>query len=301
MCKYKIKSNLSEKQIESDVSGYFGWISKETPLRLLDVDEQLTGADKKFYNSGFAFFMQFKVSEGLEPISKVPSSFRINRSYLEDVREFRDQHGLNDKPTLYFELRKQAKKAIDFQHNILMKHANQTNSQAFYVAPLHLDKDKYYRCLFGSVVGFRGFPFLHKTYGLHSPDWVSYVGDIPFLKEHISIIPHEKISTHKHCYSYSVTGCDVGWHSPEVLSEAPSRLSDLMKREIEVCLSQKKLISLSELSKKLINSDESNISPDRDDRDEYEPLEQLQKWGRSMCNQYGIKMFLFLGNKEQIS
>ena len=69
---YQIKSNLSEKQIEADIASYFGWISRNSPFRLLDIDEQLTGSDKKFYNSGFSFFMQFKVSNGLEPISKVP-------------------------------------------------------------------------------------------------------------------------------------------------------------------------------------------------------------------------------------
>lgn len=136
MSKYKIKANLSEKQIESDVSSFFGWISKGSPYRLLDIDEQLTGADKKFYDSGFAFFMQFKVSKGLEPASKITPSTRRNRSPLESVGEFRQRHGLEDDPTLYFGLRAMAKNATDFQHNILMEYANQPCSQAFYVPML---------------------------------------------------------------------------------------------------------------------------------------------------------------------
>ena len=39
MTKYQIKSNLSEKQIEADVAGYFGYCSKSAPFRLLDTDE----------------------------------------------------------------------------------------------------------------------------------------------------------------------------------------------------------------------------------------------------------------------
>ncbi|MFS8054246.1 hypothetical protein QD357_15545 [Rhizobium sp. BR 317] len=45
---YLLKSQLSEKQIEADVSFYLGWCSNEMPFRLLDIDEQETGADKLF-------------------------------------------------------------------------------------------------------------------------------------------------------------------------------------------------------------------------------------------------------------
>jgi len=140
--KYLIKSQLSEKQIETDVAHYFGWISQGAPFRLLDANEQLTGADKKFVDGsrGFAFFLQFKVSHSLYSVNIVPPSNRKNRSQLEEIREFRKNHGFGDNPTLYFELRKKAKKAHDFQHNILMKFAKQPSSEALYVAPLHLDK-----------------------------------------------------------------------------------------------------------------------------------------------------------------
>jgi hypothetical protein len=147
MTKYQIKSNLSEKQLEADVASYFGWISESAPFRLLDIDERVTGADKKYFDSGFAFFMQFKVSSGLEPASKILLSNRRNRSKLEDVREFRRKNELDDDPTLYFELRKKAKTASEYQHNILMGYANKPFSQAFYVAPLHLDKTDYFNSL----------------------------------------------------------------------------------------------------------------------------------------------------------
>lgn len=294
MSKYVLKSNLSEKQIESDVSGFFGWMSKGTPFRLLDVDEQLTGADKKFYDSGFAFFMQYKVSNGLEPINRIPASTRKNRSALEGIREFRCKLCLQDDPSLYFGLRKMAKRATDFQHNILLGFTNQQSSQAFYVAPLRLDKDDYYSCLFDSVNRFRHHPYKNKRYRLYQKDWVSYVGHVPFLKEHVSIIPHERVSTHKHYYSYSQTGSDIGWHSPEVISEKPSRLSDVLVREISECINERKLQNIYELAESLIvRSDElyENIQ---------DPIRRLQSWGQKIYLNSGVKMYLFLGNKEYI-
>ncbi|WP_140162430.1 hypothetical protein [Billgrantia desiderata] len=293
MSRYQIKSSLSEKQIESDVSGFFGWISRGAPYRLLDVDEQLTGADKKFYDSGFAFFMQFKASKGLEPASKITPSTRRNRSSLESVREFRQRHGLEDNPSLYFELRAMAKKAADFQHNILMDYANQPYSQAFYVAPLHLDKDEYYNCLFDSANRFKSQPYYYKRYRLYRNDWVSHVGNIPFLKEHISIIPHERVTTHKHYYSYSATGCDIGWHSPEIISERPNRLSDVLRKEIYKCISENNLLNLNEIYESLIK-DYDNLGSQPHD----EPLERIQNWAREIYEQHRVRMFLFLGNRE---
>ena len=293
MSKYVIKTNLSEKQIESDVSGFFGWMSKDSPFRLLDIDEQLTGADKRFYDSGFAFFMQFKVSKGLEPASKVIPSTRRNRSTLESVREFRQKHGLDDDPTMYFGLRAMAKNASDYQHNILMKYANQQYSQAFYVAPLHLDKDDYYNCLFDTTIRFRANPYDYKRYKLYIRDWVSHVGNIPFLKEHISIIPHERVTTHKHHYSYSGTGCDIGWHSPEVISEKPNRLSDVLRKEIDICLNENRLQNLNDLFEKLVKGNYQGDWQKNDD-----PLERIQGWAKEIYKLHRIRMFLFLGNRE---
>lgn len=291
---YQIKSNLSEKQVEADIAEYFGWISKKTPFRLLDVDEQLTGSDKKFYDAGFSIFMQFKISNGLEPISKIPSSKRKNRSKLEDIREFRSKKGLGDDPTLFFGLREKASTALDYQHNILLNYANKYYSQAFYVAPLHLDKDEYYKCLFDSVIRFRSWPFYSRDVRIYDNDWISYVGHIPFLKEHISIIPHVPVTTHEHYYSYSFTGCDIGWHSPELLSESPSRLSDILSKTILNCINNKQFFELNELDR--------NIEVPLDDfNDNEDPISRMQQKSKILYKRDGIRMFLLLSNRDYLS
>jgi len=294
MSTYKIKSNLSEVQIESDVSSFFGWISKATPFRLLDVNEQLTGADKKFYDSGFAFFMQFKVSEGLKPIDEVPSSTKSNRSKLEDVREFRKARGLEDNPSLYFELRRKAKTASDLQHNVLLNYANKPCSQAFYVAPLHLDKTKYYTCLFDSVNRYQNLPFKSQKYKMYRDNWVSHIGFVPFLKEHISIVPHERVTTHKHYYSFSQTGCEISWHSPEYINDGPMRLSDMLSREIQACLDYEKFKDIKDLSNMLIDEMHDSGSYIED------PIERIQEWGKKLYSENRIKPILLLGNSELI-
>ena len=292
MGKYQIKSNLSEKQIEADVASFFGWISKYAPFRLLDIDERITGADKKFFDSGFAFFMQFKVSNGLESVDKVPLSSRRNRSKLEDIREYRAGNGLDDEPTLYFELRKKAKNASDYQHNLLMNYANKHCSQSFYVAPLHLDKTAYFNSLFGSVNRFRSHPFSYYNRRVFHRNWVSYIGHIPFLKEHISIIPHERVYTHKHYYSYSTTGFDIAWHSPELLSEKPSRLGDVLPEHINKCIDEEMFVDFEEIEKMM---KENQIDSGFGD---VNPIERIQKRGRYIYKKYGIRLILLLANKE---
>lgn len=289
-----MKGNLSEKQIEADVSGYFGWISIGTPLRLLDIDEQLTGADKVFYNAGFAFYMQFKVSNGLASTDEIPVSSRKNRSPLESIREFRKENSLGDDPTLYFGLRALAKNASDFQHNILFGYARRQCSQAFYVAPLYLDKTKYSKCLFNTVDRFSGHPFNYKGYRLIHRDLVSRIFYAPFLKGHVSIIPHERVSTHNHYYSFSGTGGDIGWHSPKIVSKNPSRLSDLLSKEIENCIFHNKFSDVHELPRFLDIGSDSRTNVPKD------PIERIQHFGKKLYAQHGIRVYLLLANRDYL-
>lgn len=294
MSKYQIKTDLSEKQIEADVAQFFGWISKGVPFRLLDVDERITGADKQFYDRGFAFFLQYKVSKGLEPISRVPVSNRKNQSRLEDVRLFRDQSNLADDPTLYFQLHRLAKNATDYQHNILMNHANTGWSQAFYVAPLHLDKLVYYNTLMNSVNRYQYQPVTYRNSNIYQHRWVSYIGHVPFLKEHVSIIPHERVNTHKHIYAYSSTGTDISWHSPELLSEGPSRLSDVLVRTIRECFAKDSFLSLEELDSKI--EVEQKISDSND-----HPVERIMGKARALSEDHNIRLTLLLVNSEHLN
>jgi hypothetical protein len=310
---YKKKSNLSEKQIETDIAEYFGWISFNKPFRLLDVNEQSTGADKRFvdksgfYNRGFTFYMQFKVSEGLNPIH----THQTSNYKLDHIRSFRANNKLDDNPALYFQLREKAKNAHDYQHNVLYSYANQSVSQAFYVAPLHLDKDEYYDRLFDSVCRYRDFPYDFHDYDFydHRHGWISYVQHIPFLKEHVSIVPHERVDTHEHYYSYSSTGCDVCWHSiGKLIAPQPRRLSDVLSEEIYDCIQKNKFVSLEKLDK-MTKIPKYEQSYDKETffgegeepfkyKESHNPIENLRQKSKILYRTSNVRMFLLLTNER---
>lgn len=306
MSKYEIKSNLSEKQIEADVAGYFGWCSQGMPFRLLDTDELETGADKEYHPKyGGVIYIQFKKSDGLEPISKVPLSGRKNMSKKEKIRKFRDKNKLDDDPTLYFRLRNKAKTAIDFQHNILKKHHCPPNSYAIYVAPLVLNKTAYYQSLFNSCSDrYLSDPFywrLNDKYSFQS------IRHIPFLKNHVSIVPHEKVDDSNHYYAYSQAGTDISWHSPSILEHEPRRLSDFIynvfedKKREEVYTIQKIANNIIETIKKYQFESPFREFPRREfpfSEYEEEPILLIKKYGKWLKFNYNIKQFLIVRNQN---
>jgi hypothetical protein len=115
MGRIHLKSQLSEKQIESDISQFFSWYSYDKPIRLYDINEQKTGADKLHKSIVYgSIYMQFKVSQGL--------SFSVLKnkklSDAQKIIKFRSDNCITDDPILYFRLREKAKNAKDFQYNI---------------------------------------------------------------------------------------------------------------------------------------------------------------------------------------
>lgn len=298
--KYVIKGNLSESQIEADVASYFSWctpLGNPGPLRLIDVNEQITGADKKF-NAGCTIYMQFKKSTGLHSATTVPISKSHARSRMEDIREFRALNSLEDDPSLFFQLRKKATNAHHLQHNVLMSHEIKGKSRAFYVAPLELDKTKYYSSLFNDEFRFHGDPIWFKRHSyIRDRFMIRHLNCSPFLREHVAITPHEYVHDHNHFYSYSQTGTDICWHSPLFLDTGPSRLSDVMSSIVrEVILTAgKSLVNLEELSRSTLEISKE-LGFDVSNSKDVGALEAIQKHGKLLASTYRIRQFVLLAN-----
>ena len=296
---YKLKSELSEKQIEADVATYLGWISApgKLPFRLLDIDEQLTGADKNL-NMVIPIYMQFKVSQGLKPLNSPLKIPFFNLDPLQRIRRFRKDLELSDNPSLYFKLRDMANGATEFQHNILMKLNSSGNSLGFYVSPLTLKKKEYSELLYASSDRFLYYPFIDRTTAVYQRGWMSYLGLVPFLRGHISIMPHEKVQTSNHYYSFSQTGSEIGWHSPQFFDTA-SRLSDRLRYILSAAF---RSLNAWEYIENYATEMRSNIDFIPSDmvpaNNNLPPLEQIRQLGRIIYSLFSIRQILLLADGE---
>lgn len=297
--KYFIRPNLSEKQIESDVSTFMGWSSEGQPFRLKDISEPLTGSDKLF-DQGCMIYMQFKKSMGLHPIRSIPASKSKKRSPLEGIREYRDGLELDDDPTLFFRLHRKAATAEDFQHNILLMYERPEWSRAIYVAPLTTDKDKYEKLLFDSTSRFLEFPFHYELRkSIYHGRWRSILGATPYLRAHVCIAPHERVATHEHYFAYSENGTDISWHSPSFITQGPSRLSDFYSSVIDRAIFNDEatmpLESLAAGTLEIASQFDFRI-----DSANQTPLEKLKSHAKWLNDQYAIKSFIFLTNSKKL-
>ncbi len=230
---YKLyrESDLSEEQIEADVASYLGYITPfwSKRFQLKAVNEQMTGADKLF-DRFVPIYLQFKVSEGLKPLE---NGFTLSRPHLplQKIRTFRRDNGISCDPTLYFKLRDKALTAKDFQHNILKSFHNPPYQFAFYVAPLTLSIDEYNRSLELSMTDklFNFHPYHFRDEFFFTDMIKKNIGLTPFLRGHVSIPPHEIVSTSEHYYSYSKAGTNIAWHSGENIN-GDFRLSTQLDR-----------------------------------------------------------------------
>jgi hypothetical protein len=303
--KYHIKGDLSEKQVEADVAAYFGWCTPpelEIPFRLLDIDEQVTGADKLF-DCGSLIYIQFKKSAGLRSVSSVAPSSRKGRSPLEEVRIYRAREGLEEDPSLYFQLHAKAKTATDLQHNILLQYERPPISRAIYVAPLLLDKESYHRTLFTSSDRFLLDPFYYRLrHSLHANRWVQHLGAVPFLREHVSIPPHESVTDHNHYFAYSTTGTDISWHSPAVVEGGPARLSDFLVTTFRRAINDSESLTTVEqlLNQTMRTSTQLGYTAQARAGNE-SPLSLLGNHAKWLKAVHNIRQFVLLGNRERIA
>ncbi len=302
MAPYQIKSNLSEKQIEADVAMYLGWCSRGLPFRLLDIDEQITGADKKF-DAVVPIYVQFKKTNGLRPSTDATKTRRKGESKLQKVRRYRKLHHLSDDPTLYFGLRAKAPTAPDFQHNILLAHNRPGISHAIYVAPLCLDKLEN-SALLCSGARYLNEPWTWRQWELHeahpSTSWLSRYDFQPYLRNHISITPHERVADHRHYYGFSEAGDEVSWHSPETLDGGNSRLSDFLTSRVKDLLFDEEPNTPSDVLAYLKEM-EFFDGLDRDvDLAGETPIEQLQSYGRWLNKNAEIRQFLLCGDRNDL-
>src|SRR5690606_25156378 len=92
------------------------------------------------------------------------------------------------------------------------------------------------------------------------------LGLVPFLRGHISIPPHEDVTTSEHYYSYSKSGGNIAWHSGEKL-KGDFRLSTQFKQILQQTYNYKESGYIKEEYVKFINeysnSNDSDLKIDQ--------------------------------------
>ncbi|MCQ9186284.1 hypothetical protein KMT30_46085 [Streptomyces sp. IBSBF 2953] len=184
--------------------------------------ERWLGADAKLISGKrfLPFYMQFK-----RPFAHtVPSRAQI----------IKDRNKLSPKlstapRTLFFSLQDKLKHHKDFQHNVLYRLRKKLRAQnrgdAAYVCPLFLDRQTYF--LHSHMAGILRWAqhWPSRPYDRQDLDITNASGstfslpDIPILSQHISIPPHELVTTAAHKYSFTESGDEVCFHSPKHLPE----------------------------------------------------------------------------------
>jgi hypothetical protein len=306
---YQLISELSEKQIEADVASFFGYM---TPifgkrLKLIDVNEQLTGADKADLTKGRAYFFQFKKPIGLQSTAKLPIPLvpRKNESKLMNVRRFRQHHLLGDFPySLSFALHGEKTTPVnELQHNVLFQYEQPDLSRAMYICPTTLKIDEYDKLL--SVPFWERFwssPYMGTRYQtVHGLNACSQVSRCPFLRGHVTVVPHTQVTSPDHYYSFAKNGGDIAFHSPTIITRESSRLSDFLHNELrKFILSPGELPSLVEVAQRVYKISaqifDREIAPPSSDNS----LEWLQSHGKILLEKYSIRQVIIAGNIDLI-
>ena len=261
-------------------------------------EERIFGADVKI-DAIAPLYIQFKRSLAYPEFS--------GAKFLKERKKL---HLSNSPIVLYFELRNKAKNHSDFQHNILFDLRNEIQREgigdAIYTSPLFLNRSAYLLSLhLNSILSWRPWHLFSKQpFPAGHLDLVTNNGSIrfqncPVLKDHISIPPHQMVSTHKHRYSYLESGEETCFHSPEIIGKA-SNLGQFIYDFIHFRDGRPnaELINI-EQSIELLNKLNSHFFEKTKSGDEPEPI--LDKWldfGDRLKRMYSIEQFMLIKFKD---
>lgn len=306
---YKIEREFRETQVEKQIAGHLGALSylMGQQFHLLDSDEETTGADAEMAWKAVAYYFQFKRPEGLKNVSTcpLPPVKRKNEAKTQDIRRVRASEGMLDAPhSLCFPLRKLAKNATEYQHNLLLAHDRPSAGiRAAYVCALELALKSYLAASSGGIHLCPPFSPIcwHDVTMLDSPDAVRWVAqvvkDVPAFRAHVAIPPHKRVSTHEHYYSFSTQGDDVVFHSdPERLDRGGSRFSEFLYQTLSTTAERsRELPTVATLRDRIATAAESWLeplgmrAPTRGDERGW-----LSAYGRALYRVHGIHQFIFV-------
>jgi len=295
---YEFPCELSEKQIEADFASWLGYLSSFLgEYRLLDVNEQATGADKKLPLDGIAYYLQFKKPTALRPLSKTTKHTK-REDPRRAIQRYRHENNLDQAPhSVCFQLRAKATGATDLQHNVLKKLDQSSGCRGLYVCPLEYSSQAYLSTL-------RDDTFHDWFYWSPRGRWLLDAGTqhvvraaetSAFLRGHAAIQPHTVATDHNHYYSFSAQATDLVFHSPELVATGPNRLSDYLAAELRR-LGEERWPSVDELAASRVEL-ASELGFDQSEGET--ATDRLLSFGRSLHQRHQIRQVLLLRPTER--
>jgi hypothetical protein len=225
----------------------------------------------------------------------------------------RTKVGLRIQPrSLYFPLREKQKTHADYQHNVLYRLRQSLlisgSGDAAYVCPLFVDRSAYRLNLHWS--GLRRWPRFWRDVPWELQDILLSNGDktinfdqIPVLAEHITVPPHEPVTTAKHRYSFTEQGTDLCFHSPRALPEGAENLARFLTRISDGFLDGGQKIMREQADRTLSDLVQA-VHPDRGTegysvRDEGDdPIGRWFAWGDHLHSEYAIEQYALVSWRE---
>lgn len=262
--------------------------------------ERWLGADARLHSEirGFRpFYMQFKRPSAYPDFSSAGI--------------IKDRKALNRQVSphaLYFDLRNKQPHHRDFQHNILLRLRRRLQStglgDAAYVCPLFLDRSAYRTHLHWSGLS-HWFQFWHRDPWdledvlLNNGGNTIRFDNIPVLAEHITVPPHNTVTTANHRYSFTEAGTELCFHSPEYLPDGASNLAQFLMALSQGFLDRGKKISAGAANEELENLIKAAEIGSPDDlgfkfADGGAPFANWLEWGDYLRHEYGIEQYAFV-------
>lgn len=221
------------------------------------------------------------------------------------VRRFRHEKDLRQEPySLCFKLRDQRNPEKPLQHNVLLGYERPPYSRAMYVCPTILSETEYTAQLHNDVaIRFWDKLFYYRDFQiLTEPGWASsIVGSVPFLRAHMSIIPHRPVESSDHYYSFSKYANDLAFHSPEILPDTGGRLGDFISSEIlKFDRGEKRFLRPYELSMEIYKSTPDHIKYSLGEPTDNNASEWISKHGKILREEYEISQLILVASKMQL-
>jgi len=208
---------------------------------------------------------------------------------------------------LYFNLREKRDSHKDYQHNILYRLRQRLISRnvgdAAYVCPLFLDRSAYRFHVHAAALRWRlhfwrHYPWESKDKWIHASFGAMNFNAIPVLREHVSIPPHDMVTSAKHSYSFTECGTDVCFHSPLSLPERDRTLAEFLTDVVGNPESNDRFIP-PERAKKMLqeifsgaeSEDGDDLLPDDLRQNTEEGIANWLHWGDYLKSKYQIEQF----------